>query len=630
MAKKQTRLLLIVAALGALIMVAGVVAVVLLVQTDMPTFTQEPKWLKARIAGQLREAPGSEALLVDPLDLPPLSTELVASLQHAATDDAVHGVYIELGPVGAGWATVQEVRGALKTVVDAGKPCVVSADVLTTKEYVLASPCELHLAPAGLIFVEGMSTTRMYYAETFERYGVSANFEHVGDFKSAVEPYERTGPSEAAQAANDALLDSIFEQMLADMADGRGVELEVARGWLSDPPMTPSLALERGMIDAMSYPDEVRAGLSRPMAEDEDATDAEAGTTGTTDDDTTGTTEGETDEGDDADDAPDFLKLSEYLRDRRQDWKKGGEKVAVIYAEGAIVSGTSNQDMFGSRYIGDRTVIKQLRKAREDDAVKAVVLRVSSPGGSGTASDAMWREIVRTRDEKPLIVSMGDYAASGGYYMAMAGDRIFASPGTITGSIGVFGGKLNLAGVYESFGVHLHTDKRGEYATLLSSTKDFDEAERAKFKSFLSGFYTVFTTKAAEGRGMALADLEAVAQGRVWTGEQALAHGLVDELGGLDAAIAYAAEAAELDGYAIQRIPERRSFIDQLVEELSNPSPDAGAALSQLPLQGAALRTAASLARLERVLADGSPAALLPGDLTLEDPHALAPAPVSH
>ena len=613
MAKKQTRLLLIVAALGVLIMVAGVVAVVMLVQTDMPTFSQQPRWLKARIAGSLREAPGSEALLVDPLDLPPLSTELAATLLHAATDDEVHGVYIEMGPVGAGWATIQEVRSALKAVRDAGKPCVVSADVFTTKEYVLASPCTLHLAPAGLIFVEGLSTTRMYYAETFERYGVSANFEHVGDFKSAVEPYERTGPSEAAQAANDALLDSIFEQMLADIAEGRGVDVEVARGWLNDPPMTPSLALQRGLIDALSYSDEVRSGLAPPPVNDdgEEANDANDANDATPEEDAA-----------DADDEPDFLAMSDYLRDRREEWQSGSDQVAVIYAEGTIVSGSSDQDMFGSSYIGDRTVNKQLKKARKDDDVKAIVLRVSSPGGSGTASDSMWREIVRTRDEKPLIISMGDYAASGGYYMAMAGDRIFASPGTITGSIGVFGGKLNLAGVYESFGVHLHTDQRGDYASLLSSTKDFDDQERAKFQTFLSGFYEVFTTKAAEGRGMALADLEAVAQGRVWTGQQALEHGLIDELGGLDAAIAHAAESAGLDEYAIQRIPERRSFIDQLFEELSDPSPDAGAALAELPLQGASIRTAASLTRLERVLDDGSPAALLPGDLTLEDPHA--------
>jgi protease-4 len=490
---------------------------------------------------------------------------------------------------------------------------VVWADVLTTKEYVLASPCTIHLAPAGLIFVEGMATTRMYYAETFERYGVSANFAHVGDFKSAVEPYERTGPSEAAQAANDALLDSIFGQMILTIAEGRGVDPAVAAAWIDDPPMTPNAALAAGMVDHLSYADEARASL------DTDDPSASTDEESTTDEGTTEATN------DDASAEPDFRSMSDYVRDQRVSWQGGADKVAVIYAEGTIISGSSDQDMFGSRYIGDRTVISQLKKVRKDDDVKAVVLRVSSPGGSGSASDAMWREIVRTGEAKPLIISMGDYAASGGYYMSMAGARVFASPGTITGSIGVFGGKMNLAGVYESFGVHLHNDQRGRYAMLLSSNKDFDEDERAKFQSFLSGFYEVFTTKAAEGRGMALEDLEAVAQGRVWTGEQALGHGLIDELGGLDAAIAHAASAAELGEYGIMRIPERRSFIDQLMEELTNPNTDSSAMLREVvaasPVPHAATAGLAGLSRLDRVLADGGAALLLPGDLQLEAPN---------
>jgi protease-4 len=213
--------------------------------------------------------------------------------------------------------------------------------------------------------------------------------------------------------------------------------------------------------------------------------------------------------------------------------------------------------------------------------------------------------------------------------MSMAADRIFASPGTITGSIGVFGGKMNLAGVYESFGVHLHTDQRGRYASMLSSTKDFDEAERAKFQSFLGGFYEIFTTKAAEGRGMTVEDIHAVAQGRVWTGEQALGHGLIDELGGLDAAVAYAATAAELDSYALVRYPERRSFMDQLIEELTDPNPGADARLAEAlaPRRGlGGTESIAGLVRLRRVLADGGAAMLLPGDLTLDSPRSLAPA----
>lgn len=599
MAKKQTRLLLVVSALGIAILAAAGVALFFLLQSDAPAFgPSEPEWLRVKVGGSLQESPRDEALLVDPLDMPPLTTELTRALRHAAEDDSVEGVYVELRGLSAGWASVQELRSALASVVAADKPCVVWADVLTTKEYVLASPCEIHLMPAGLIFVEGLATTKMYYAETFERYGVSANFEHVGDFKSAVEPYERTEPSEAAQAADDALLDSLYDQVLALIAEGRGVDLSVAVGWLEDPPMTPAAALEAGMIDQLAYQDETRRALGR--------TDADP----------------EADE--EADDLSPVKPMSRYLRSLREDWRSGGAKVAVIYAEGAIVSGKSETSLFGGQSIGDRTVIKQLRKARKDDRVKAVVLRVSSPGGSGSASDAMWREIIRTKEKKPLVVSMGDYAASGGYYMSMSADRIFASPGTITGSIGVFGGKLNMAGVYESFGVHLHHSQRGPYALMLSGTKDFDEQERLKFKEFLAGFYEVFTTKAAEGRGMAIEDLEAVAQGRVWTGEQALEHGLVDELGGLDDAVAYAAQMADLgDDYGLMRVPERRTMLEQLLEDLQDPTPDANASaeLADAVLGGVGHAQRDVLGRLiilDRVLEDGGVAAMLPGDLRVE------------
>jgi protease-4 len=253
-----------------------------------------------------------------------------------------------------------------------------------------------------------------------------------------------------------------------------------------------------------------------------------------------------------------------------------------------------------------------------------VVLRVNSPGGSGSASDAIWNAVRLTKAEKPVVVSMGDYAASGGYYISMGADRIYAQPGTLTGSIGVFGGKMNLAGLYAQVGVQLHTTQRGAYANLLSSTSDFTDAERAKFRTFLETFYDIFVEKAAEGRDMTRDELHAVAQGRVWTGAQALERGLVDELGGLDAAVAHAASLARERGaeadaeVRIVRFPERKGFVDQLIEELTGESQDAAAraAVASLPLP-AARDTLAALSRLERVLADPA-AALLPGDLTIQ------------
>lgn len=579
MAKKATRLLLWTTGIGLFILCATAAAAVLLADAEPPGFEQDPEWLHIKLSGSLRESPGAENLLVDPVDMPPLTTEVASAIRHAAQDDDVKGIFLELYPVSLGWASTQEIRDAISELTAAGKPCRVWADTLMNKEYYLASACsEIYVAPNALMLVNGLAVTRSYYKGTFEKIGVKPNFEHVGDFKSAVEPYERTGPSEAAQQADAALLDSLYGQMVQGMADGRGVDLDVARGWVDDPPVSPEAAVEAGMLDGARYRDEIEGGL-----------------------------EGEP------------RSLMSYLRDLRQEWTRGGDRVAVIYAEGAIISGSSSSDFFGSQYVGDRTLRKHLKEAREDESVKAVVLRVNSPGGSGQASDAIWRDVGLTQEVKPVIVSMGDYAASGGYYISMGSSRIFAEPGTITGSIGVFGGKMNLAGAYEKVGVTLHTEQRGRYANLFGSTSDFDELERQKYQEFLSSFYTTFVSKAAEGRETTYDALHEVAQGRVWTGEQALELDLIDELGGLDAAVAHAASEGGIEGdVRIVRMPERKGFLDALLEELSNPE---DAAESSLQPGAAALQAIpedvraglGAVERLERIAGGGGAIALLPG-----------------
>lgn len=583
MARKATRLLLWTTVIGLFILVATVAAAVLLADAEPPGFEQEPEWLHVKLSGSLRESPGAENLLVDPVDMPPLTTEVAAAIRHAATDEDVKGLFLELYPVSLGWSSTQEIRDAIGVLQAAGKPCRVWADTLTNKEYYLASACgEIFVAPNALMLVNGLSVTRSYYKGTFEKIGVRPNFEHVGDFKSAVEPYERTGPSEAAREADAAMLDSLYRQMVGDIAAGRGVDVEVARAWVDDPPVSPAAAVEAGMLDGARYRDEIIDGLEA-----------------------------------------DTRSLMSFLRERRQEWSSSGDRIAVIHAEGAIISGSSSSDFFGSQYVGDQTVRRHLEEARDDERVKAVVLRVNSPGGSGQASDAIWRDVALTMEAKPVVVSMGDYAASGGYYISMGASRIFAEPGTITGSIGVFGGKMNLAGAYEKVGVTLHTEQRGRYANLFGSTSDFDEQERQKYRDFLAGFYTTFVTKAAEGRGMTYDELHAVAQGRVWTGEQALGHGLIDELGGLDAAIAHAATEAGLDGEVrILRMPERKGFLDAMLEELSNPE-EAGeatlapgaAALQALPVDVRA--GLGALERLDRVAGAGGAITLLPGAPTV-------------
>lgn len=571
--KTGNALILWIVGFGFLIFVSVMVGVALLIDVEPPSLTAKSGWLHVKASSGIVDTPGVSNSFADPSDLPPLTTELSRAIRDAASDETVQGLFLEVRPSGMGWAQLQELRDAVLAFQEGGKPCRAFADGFSNKEYYLASACrEIHAPPTAITMVTGLAVTRSYYAGAFEKYGVSANFEHVGDFKSAVEPYERTGPSDAAAEASGAMLDSLYGQMVSGIATGRAVSEDRALAWVEDPPLTAAGALELGMIDALSYRDEVEDGID------------------------------------------DFLGMKDYVSSRRREWKDGPQ-VAVIHAEGAIVGGDSQQDFWGSNYIGDRTVVSQLEEVLEDDDIQAVVLRVNSPGGSGSASDNIWHAMEQVKAKKPVVVSMGDYAASGGYYISMGSNHIVAEPGTLTGSIGVFGGKLNLAGIYERFGVSLHTTQRGRYANMLSSTSDFDEEERAKFRTFLSGFYDTFVSKAAEGRGMSVEALHEVAQGRVWTGEQALERGLVDQLGGLGDAVAKAAELAGIEGEVqVVRFPERKTLIDQILEGLANPDADASAAV-QLPDELVSLLATGS--RLERVL-EGGVAAMLPGELRVD------------
>ncbi len=546
--KKSTRLLLWTSILGFLLAIVMAIAVLLIVSFDGGLPTSGPSTLVLELEGQLPDGPIQGGFILDEADFPPLLTEMSQMIRMAADDEDIDGMYIELAPLGIGLAGVQELADALHVFRESGKPCTVQADQLGNKEFLLASACgEIYMAPAGLVMVNGLAVEHTYYAETLEKIGVSPNFAHVGDFKTAVEPYERTGPSEAALEANNAMLDSLYGQFLTLAARGRGMDEAQVSMVIDQLPLTPEAAQAAGLVDGTAY-----AGELRP---DDDAS----------------------------------IDLDRYLmRVRRAN--RGNPQIAVIHAEGSIVSGDSGAGMFGGSFVGDLGLIADLEEARDDDDVVAVVLRVSSPGGSGLASDNIWHAVQSVRDAKPVVVSMGDYAASGGYYIAMGTDRIVAQPGTLTGSIGVFGGKMNVRGAYEKIGFHLHAYKRGELADIFSSTNDFSEAGLERFSAYLDTFYQLFIGRAAEGRGMSVEELHAVAQGRVWTGAQALERGLVDDLGGLDVAIAHARELAGVtEETGILRLPQQRTFVDELLDDLSNAqvvSPTASASRDLAALLG--------------------------------------------
>jgi protease-4 len=572
--RRAARLLLGIAAMGVLTLVAATAGAFIFMKDEFAPSVKEGTALEVKLNAELADAPGEGGLIMDPTQFPPLLTETTEAIRKAKDDPRITGLYLEIDSIGVGWAGASELRDAITAFGESGKPCWAWSDSYDNKSYYVASACKnVYMSPAGVMLVNGFSITTEYYAGTFEKLGVKANFEHVGDFKSAIEPYMRAEPSEAASAAMEYMLDGLYGQMTASIAASRGLTEDEVKALVDDPPITPESAVARKMIDGLKWHDEVAEELA----------------------------------------GEDHSTVREM---RKPDLGFGsGKAIAVVHAEGAIVSGESGSPLFGGNLVGDRSLVEILDDLREDDDVAAVVLRVNSPGGSGLASDNIWRGLKRLQAAgKPLVVSMGDYAASGGYYIAAPADWIVAEPVTLTGSIGVFGGKLNLGGIYEKIGVTTHTYTRGQMSDLFSPIADFSDPERARFREFLQSFYDTFVSRVAEGRKMTPEAVHEVAQGRVWTGAQAKDRGLVDEIGGLDVAIHKARALAEIgdeEDVRIERLPRRKTFFDQLAEDLQE---------SKLPTEAAIpeIREAyADLLVLDRVLDGGGVAAMLPGRIDI-------------
>ena len=594
-------ILLAITGLGAFAFVGSVGVVAWMVRKGDVADVRDGSFLEVELSGPLPDAPVQGGVYLDPSDFPLLVTEYAEAIRSAADDARIEGLYLEIGSMQAGLGSLWEIRSAVEDFRASGKPCVAYSEGWTTGGYYLASACDqLVLPPGGINLVNGISASVAYYAGAFEKLGVQAEFEHVGDFKSAVEPYERTGPSEAASEAMNHVLDGIWTQMVGDIARGRGVTPEQVQAWVDAPVLAPGAALERGMIDAVAFPDQVRARLH------------EVGDEGWADRVAEPLTEEE------REDSPTtFTKIAEYQKGVRNRHRSATRYVAVVHAEGPIVSGEAEGGLFAESVIADRSFAKLMKRAREDDAVKAVVLRVDSPGGSGLASDLMLREIRRTQEAgKPVVVSMGDLAASGGYFISAQADHIVAEPITITGSIGVLGGKLNFSGTMEKLGVNQHTYERGEEADLFSSMSSFSDAGREAFRGYLSEFYTLFLDRVAEGRDMTRDEVHAVAQGRIWTGAQAVELGLVDELGGLDVAVERAAEKAGLEGYGVRRLPQPKGLVELLLEDLQKKGDATALVKVDVDLPGGADEALRDVLLLERIFADGV-ATVLPGGLEI-------------
>jgi protease-4 len=486
---------------------------------------------------------------------PPQSLKgMIRRLKEARLDDSVKAVVVDLEEAALGFGQLQELHDAFQKFAAVDKEVFIHADSMSTGHYALATAAShVSVVPTGDLWLMGMYGETPYLKGLLDKMGLVADFEQCGDYKSAAEILTRTGPTKEAQENIDWLLDSLYGEMVKMIAERRGMMPEErVRELIDNGPYTAEEALKAGLIDSVEYRQDFVADLKERYGESIkfDTKYAEEDMFG------------------DIPDDPFMAMMYVFEKIFNPKGKKYTEpSVAIVYVDGPIMVGTAEPDPLfgGSSGAYSTTIRRALDKARKDDSVKAVVMRVDSPGGSALASEIIWDAARRVSEHKPMIVSMGNVAGSGGYYVACGADMIFADPTTITASIGVVGGKLVTTGGWNKLGINWKAHQRGEMAGMMSTAAPFNEKEREKILHYMYSVYDVFKDHVVKGRGKKLAKpIDELAGGRVFTGAQAVDLGLVDKLGGLDDAIKYAAAEANLAKYEIRVIPEPPTILDML------------------------------------------------------------------
>ena len=457
---------------------------------------------------------------------------LLRLLRLAGAEASVRGVSLRIGNLSGGWAQLEELRQAIDELQRRGRTVFAYLDRPSHAELFLASACDhVTVAPMASLDVVGLRAEVSFFRDALAKAGVKPHFEAAGEYKTYAERFTRNGMSEEHRESLDLVLRGVHEGFVAAVSEGRDLSTERVQSLLNEGPYAPEEALEAGLIDAVAYPDEWRREMRRTLgdvvAEPEAPRDGQTPPA----------------ERHRLVDLSRWLRMNEWHRRLRR-MVSPRKAVVVLPLEGGIVDGDGPYPPPGR--IAPRPTSAILRALRRDDSVAAVVLRINSPGGSGLASDMMWHELKRLSRTKPLIASMGDYAASGGYYLAMAGDEVLADSLTITGSIGVVAGKFDISELLDRIGVSRDVLSYGANTGIQSFTQGWTEAERERLRSHIEGFYEVFVRKAAASRGVEPEELLPHAAGRVWTGEQALERGLIDGLGSTWDAVRRAAVAAKL------------------------------------------------------------------------------------
>lgn len=458
--------------------------------------------------------------------------DILAALQKAETDKNIKGVYLELGVNPNGYATLSVIREALLRLKKAGKFIYAYGTMASQKSYYVASVADkIILNPSGGMEISGFGREIMYYKNALEKLGVEVQEFHCGQFKSAIEPFLRDKMSEPNRQQLTDLYGDIYQRFLTEIGDARKIDTAKLNTAINDlKTFLPEDLLSLGLVDELGYYDQLLAEVKEKAGLDKKK-------------------------------ELKFTEFEKYAASMEKE-KSSENKIAVIYAAGEIVDGEGEDGQIG----GD-AFAKIIRKVREDEKVKAIVLRVNSPGGSALASDVMWREVTLAKKAKPVVVSFGDVAASGGYFISCGADKIFAEKNTITGSIGIFGLIPNAKKLLnDKLGITTDAVEVTKHGAFNLVTNPFDAEERALIQRQVENGYREFKTRVAEGRGRDTAYIETIAQGHVYTGTQGLKIGLVDEIGGLGDAIKFAAEKAKLKDYQLKAYPQEKDFATQLSE----------------------------------------------------------------
>jgi protease-4 len=483
----------------------------------------------------------------------PTVRTIVDNLRKAKADTRVSSVLLKpTGFESPYWAKVQEIRDAIIDFKTSGKPVYAYLEYGGDREYYLATAADrVFLMPSSPLDLKGLATYEVFLRGTLDKIGAYPDMHHIGDYKTAPNQLTEKGYTRAHKEMDEALNRDLYEQLVRGIADGRKKNEADVRRLVDEGPFLPEDALRAGLVDDVEYEDQVEDKL-RALRDGEKSAGAPASSS-----DRLRKIDGEN-----------YARVSASSFGLNR-----GPRIGVIYASGTINAGRSGFDPIYGAVVGSDSLIESIRQARRDSSLRAIVLRIDSPGGSAAASDAIWRELMIARNERadrPIVASMGDLAASGGYYIAMPAQVIVAQPSTLTGSIGIFGGKVVTGGVYEKLGANIETTSIGRHAEIDSPVRPFNPEELRKLQEQLQAFYDQFVEKVAASRHTSPEKIDQVAQGRVWTGRQAKQNGLVDVLGGLDAAIAIAKQRAKLAADSQVEIvvyPPRKSFYELLSDE---------------------------------------------------------------